>query len=93
MDLQGTGAGRTGSVRRKADFVWTGTQRMIGICSVIDCTLCEMTFYQGEEGVSLVLKILCDELRRAMALTGCARLSDINPNYIVASSLSALSKL
>ncbi|XP_070566189.1 2-Hydroxyacid oxidase 2-like isoform X1 [Ptychodera flava] len=45
----------------------------------------------GEEGVKEVLKILRDELSRAMALTGCCRLVDISRDLIRGSS--RLSKL
>ncbi|XP_070566193.1 2-Hydroxyacid oxidase 2-like [Ptychodera flava] len=36
----------------------------------------------GEEGVKSVLQILRDELRRAMALTGCSRISDISRDLL-----------
>lgn len=37
----------------------------------------------GEEGVKHVLELLRDELDLAMALSGCAKLSDIDPSLIV----------
>ncbi|XP_070566201.1 2-Hydroxyacid oxidase 2-like [Ptychodera flava] len=36
----------------------------------------------GEEGVKAVLQILRDELSRAMALTGCSRISDISRDLL-----------
>ncbi|XP_070566192.1 uncharacterized protein [Ptychodera flava] len=36
----------------------------------------------GEEGVKTVLQILGDELSRAMALTGCSRISDISRDLL-----------
>lgn len=38
--------------------------------------------YDGESGAKRVLEILRDEFRAAMALTGCASLSDINPSLV-----------
>ncbi|XP_070566016.1 2-Hydroxyacid oxidase 1-like [Ptychodera flava] len=39
----------------------------------------------GEEGVKSVLQILRDEFRRAMALTGCSKLSDVTKDLITVS--------
>ncbi|XP_019619850.1 PREDICTED: hydroxyacid oxidase 2-like [Branchiostoma belcheri] len=39
--------------------------------------------YKGEEGVRQVLQILNDELRVAMAHTGCSNISDITPELLV----------
>ena len=38
---------------------------------------------QGEEGVHRVLSMLKEEFRQAMALSGCARVSDITPELVV----------
>ncbi|XP_070566013.1 2-Hydroxyacid oxidase 2-like isoform X3 [Ptychodera flava] len=46
----------------------------------------------GEEGVKAVLRILREEFIRAMALTGCCRLSDISKAVLVSRS-DVLSKL
>ncbi|XP_070566199.1 2-Hydroxyacid oxidase 2-like [Ptychodera flava] len=46
----------------------------------------------GEEGVKAVLRILREEFIRAMALTGCSRLSDISRSLLVSRS-DLLSKL
>ncbi|XP_023930511.1 hydroxyacid oxidase 1-like [Lingula anatina] len=39
--------------------------------------------YDGEAGVKTILQILRDELSLAMALAGCASLSDINSSLVV----------
>ncbi|PVU91071.1 hypothetical protein BB561_004576 [Smittium simulii] len=41
--------------------------------------------YNGEDGVKLMLDLLFEEFRLAMALSGCTSLSQINENYIKAS--------
>ncbi|XP_070566020.1 uncharacterized protein [Ptychodera flava] len=46
----------------------------------------------GEEGVKSVLRILREEFKRAMALTGCSRLSDVSRSLLVSRS-DRLSKL
>lgn len=39
--------------------------------------------YNGQAGVEKVLKILNDELKRAMILTGCLKLSDIKKDKVI----------
>ncbi|XP_066302074.1 2-Hydroxyacid oxidase 2-like [Branchiostoma lanceolatum] len=39
--------------------------------------------HNGAEGVQQVLQILTDELSLAMARTGCAKISDIQPSLVV----------
>lgn len=38
--------------------------------------------YDGENGVSLALKLLYDELLITMALCGCAKISDIRRSHL-----------
>lgn len=37
----------------------------------------------GAEGVGSVLNILKDELKLVMQLSGCPKLSDISPNFVI----------
>lgn len=54
-----------------ADMVFVGRSPLWGLASY------------GEEGAYAVLKILQDELKRAMMLCGCSKLSDINKNIVI----------
>jgi (S)-2-hydroxy-acid oxidase len=54
-----------------ADMVFVGRAPLMGLAAF------------GEEGVYSVLTMLQDELKRAMMLTGCNKLSDINRNIIL----------
>jgi len=47
----------------------------------------------GEEGVKVVLGLLKEELRIAMALSGCPTISSINSNLIFKPQCSSHSKL
>jgi 4-hydroxymandelate oxidase len=47
---------------------------------------------EGALGVARVIRLLRDELEMTMALTGCARLADINRESVVAISGSAVSR-
>ncbi|OMJ27402.1 Hydroxyacid oxidase 1 [Smittium culicis] len=42
--------------------------------------------YDGEDGVNLMLDLLIEEFRMAMALSGCQSVKDINVNYVQKSS-------
>lgn len=46
--------------------------------------------YQGEQGVAKVLRMLRDDLKTAMALSGCASLKDITPSLVMKSATSRL---
>jgi (S)-2-hydroxy-acid oxidase len=39
--------------------------------------------YNGQAGVEKVLQILNDELKRAMILTGCLKISDISKEKVI----------
>ncbi|KAI1097688.1 FMN-dependent dehydrogenase [Jackrogersella minutella] len=54
-----------------ADMVWIGRPAIWGIA------------YNGEYGVTNALKILEDEFRECMALSGCARLKDLGPHLLI----------
>ncbi|KAI1372855.1 FMN-dependent dehydrogenase [Hypoxylon crocopeplum] len=54
-----------------ADMVWIGRPALWGLA------------YDGEHGVKNALKILEDEFRECMALTGCASLKDLGPHLLV----------
>ncbi|XP_077997868.1 2-Hydroxyacid oxidase 1-like [Glandiceps talaboti] len=46
--------------------------------------------YKGEDGVKEVLQILTDELKSAMALSGCRSISEITPSIVTPSTISML---
>ncbi|KAK7409652.1 hypothetical protein QQX98_008167 [Neonectria punicea] len=54
-----------------ADFVWVARPSLWGLA------------YDGQRGVELAMRILMEEFRRTMALTGCVKVSDITPAFIV----------
>lgn len=54
-----------------ADFVWIGRPVLWGLA------------YKGEEGVSLCLKLLADEVKLCMGLAGTVRVKDISKEYLV----------
>ncbi|KAK7422165.1 hypothetical protein QQZ08_009633 [Neonectria magnoliae] len=54
-----------------ADFVWVARPSLWGLA------------YDGQGGVELAMRILMEEFRRTMALTGCVKVSDITPAFIV----------
>lgn len=54
-----------------ADMVFVGRPPLWGLASY------------GEEGAYAVLRILQDELKRAMMLCGCSKLSDINKSIVI----------
>lgn len=54
-----------------ADMVFVGRPPLWGLAGY------------GEEGAFAVLKILKDELKRAMMLCGCSKLSDLNNNIVI----------
>ncbi|OLY83665.1 Hydroxyacid oxidase 1 [Smittium mucronatum] len=43
--------------------------------------------YDGEKGVDLMIDLINEELRLAMALSGCIKISDINRSYLLKSDL------
>lgn len=54
-----------------ADFVWIGRPVLWGLA------------YKGEEGVSLCLRLLGDEVRLCMGLAGTVRVEDIGRDYLM----------
>lgn len=66
-----TGADILVALALGADMVFVGRPPLWGLASY------------GEEGAYAVLRILQDELRRAMMLCGCNKLSDINKNIVL----------
>ncbi|KAH7153572.1 FMN-dependent dehydrogenase [Dactylonectria macrodidyma] len=54
-----------------ADFVWVSRPSLWGLA------------YDGQKGVELAMRILMEEFRRTMALTGCVKVSDITPEFLV----------
>lgn len=65
-----TGADILKALALGADMVFVGRPALYGLASF------------GELGVAKVLKILQDELRKAMMLCGCSQLADINRSLI-----------
>lgn len=61
-----------------ADFVWMGRPALWGLA------------YDGEDGVALVLKILQEELKICMGLSGCASIKQINSSYLCRPRLAML---
>jgi (S)-2-hydroxy-acid oxidase len=53
-----------------ADFCWVGRPALWGLA------------YKGQQGVELMLKILTDEIRLCMSLSGTVKVSDINKDYL-----------
>jgi (S)-2-hydroxy-acid oxidase len=53
-----------------ADFCWVGRPALWGLA------------YKGQQGVELMLKILTDEIRLCMSLSGTVKVSDINNDYL-----------
>ncbi|KAF7557484.1 hypothetical protein G7Z17_g726 [Cylindrodendrum hubeiense] len=54
-----------------ADFVWVSRPSLWGLA------------YDGQKGVELSMRILMEEFRRTMALTGCVKVSDITSSFIL----------
>ncbi|KAH7120369.1 L-lactate dehydrogenase [Dactylonectria estremocensis] len=54
-----------------ADFVWVSRPSLWGLA------------YDGQKGVELAMRILIEEFKRTMALTGCVKVSDITPEFLV----------
>ena len=54
-----------------ADFCWVGRPVLWGLA------------YKGEEGVRTCLRLLSDEFKLCMGLTGTVRVKDINSQYLV----------
>ncbi|KAI0376733.1 FMN-dependent dehydrogenase [Hypomontagnella monticulosa] len=54
-----------------ADMVWVGRPALWGLA------------YDGEHGVANALKILEDEFRECMILSGCASLRDLGPHLLI----------
>lgn len=65
-----TGADILKALALGADMVFVGRPPLMGLAAY------------GEEGAYKALKLLQDELRRAMMLCGCTKLSDINSSII-----------
>jgi (S)-2-hydroxy-acid oxidase len=61
-----------------ADFVWIGRPVLWGLA------------YKGQTGVELCLKLLGDEIKLCMALAGTTKVSEINKEYLVKVSGSAV---
>jgi (S)-2-hydroxy-acid oxidase len=53
-----------------ADFCWIGRPMLWGLA------------YKGQAGVELCLRLLADEFRLCMALTGVTKVSEIGPEYL-----------
>ena len=58
-----------------ADFVWVGRPALWGLA------------YKGQAGVELMLKILTDEIKLCMSLSGTTRVEDITKEYLAKVSL------
>jgi (S)-2-hydroxy-acid oxidase len=54
-----------------ADFVWIGRPVLWGLA------------YNGQQGVELCLRLLSDEIRLCMGLTGTVKIEDINKDYLM----------
>jgi (S)-2-hydroxy-acid oxidase len=54
-----------------ADFVWIGRPVLWGLA------------YNGQQGVELCLRLLSDEIRLCMGLSGTVKIEDINKDYLM----------
>ena len=63
-----------------ADFCWVGRPALWGLA------------YKGQQGVELMLKILTDEIRLCMSLSGTVKVSDINQDYLCRVSKTLLNQ-
>lgn len=70
-----TGADILKALALGADMVFVGRPALMALAAF------------GEEGVYKALKMLQEELKRAMMLTGCTKLSDINKSLLVERAL------
>lgn len=55
--------------------------------------LADFVQYDGQRGVELAMKILIEEFRRTMALSGCVKVSDITSDFVRDARYHPMSKL